>query len=120
MRKLGTKSYYKRKADGLVSKIVRKDGICAKCGRQRGVQFQCAHIVGRQNHTLRFDLINVLCMCAKCHRWGHDNPDLFTHWWENKYPARKEYIEYNRYKLTKRTALDYKELVESLQEIYEG
>ena len=114
--KLGTIRYYKKKADNLCSLIIRKRGRCENCSRSEGVQLHCAHIVGRNNHTLRFDFINMLCLCAGCHRWAHDNPDEFTDFWRKKWPSRKVYIDANRNKITKRTALDYKELVDGLKE----
>ena len=117
--KLGTKTYYKKRADALCSKIVRLRGECENCGRSKGVQLQCAHIVGRNNYTLRFDLTNLLCLCAGCHRHFHDNPDKFTDFWRKKYPAKRNYIDANRNRITKRTALDYKELVDDLKETYE-
>ena len=117
--KLGTKTYYKKKADALVSQIVRTRGKCENCGRSKGAQLQCAHIVGRNNHTLRFDIMNVLCLCAGCHRWAHDNPDEFTDFWRKKYPTRKYYIDANRNRITKLTVLDYKELVDELKKEYE-
>ena len=115
--KLGTKTYYKKKADNLVSKIVRKKGHCEWCGNSKNLQ--CAHYVGRNNHTLRFDLMNVICLCAGCHRKGHDYPNKFVKWFEGKFPNRISYIEMNQNRLTKRTARDYKELVEMLKEINE-
>ena len=114
MGKLGTVKYYKKKADTLVSKIVRTRGKCEWCGGTS--HLQAAHFVGRQNHTLRFDLQNVLCFCAGCHRKAHDYPKKFVDWFTKKFPNRLIYIELNQNQLTKRTALDYKELVGTLQE----
>ena len=112
--KLGTKTYYKKKADNLISKIVRSKGRCERCGSTTG-QLQTAHIVGRSNHTLRFDLMNVLCLCANCHRWGHTYPLDFAKWVEREYPNRVTYLEMNKNRMTKRTAKDYKELCEMLK-----
>lgn len=118
-RRKGSASYYKKKADDLVAMIVKVKGKCDKCGRGSGVQLQCAHIVGRNNHSLRFDLKNVLCLCAGCHRWGHDNPDKFTDFWRKKYPFRRAHIDLHRNEIVKRKVHDYKDLVEELKEIYE-
>lgn len=104
-----TKSKLKLKAWNLLSKIIRSKGKCERCGNTN--YLQAAHIVGRNNHTLRFDPMNLLCLCVKCHRWGHDNPDAFTDWWRNKYPARKIYIDHNRNRLTKRNVQDYEEMI---------
>ena len=117
--KLGKKSYYKKRADALVSKIVRLKGKCDRCDKHKGVQLQAAHIVGRKNFTLRFDLMNILCLCASCHFWSHSNPDQFTDFWRLRFPNRRMYLDHNRNKLTKRTAKDYKELCEGLQKLWE-
>ena len=113
--KLGTKTYYKKRADALCSKIVRMRDACQWCGRRRSVQLQCAHVVGRNNHTLRFDEKNLLCLCAGCHRKAHDDPPEFITWFQKKYPAKMEYIMQNKNKITRRSAVDYKELVETLK-----
>jgi len=110
------KTTLKNKADKLVSEIVRLSGQCERCGNTN--YLQCAHIVGRNNHTLRFDLMNVLCLCAGCHRWGHDNPIFFSEWVKEKYPARFEYLMHNANQLTKRTLSDYEELCQGLQKVY--
>ena len=115
MSKLGTVTYYKNRADTLVSKIVRAKGKCERCGSTTG-QMQTAHIIGRSNHTLRFDFQNVLCLCANCHRWNHTYPLDFAEWVENKYPNRVRYLNINKNQLTKRNAQTYKELCELLQE----
>ena len=116
MSKLGTVTYYKKKADTLVSKITRARGKCERCGVTSGVQFQTAHIIGRFNHTLRFDLQNVLCLCANCHRWNHTYPIDFAKWVKKKYPNRVKYLDINKNQITKRNALIYKELCDTLQE----
>ena len=71
----------KAKADKLFSQYIRKDGICERCGRTNEVvQLQCAHIFSRRFLVTRYDPLNCLCLCAGCHRWGHDNPVEFTEW----------------------------------------
>lgn len=118
MAKLGSVKYYKKKADDLTSAIVKLQGKCEWCGSTTG-QLQCAHIIGRVNHTLRFDPMNVLCLCANCHRKAHTYPMEFSNWVLNKYPNRASYLAHNKGQLTKRTAKDYKELVEVLQKEYD-
>ena len=117
MAKLGKIKYYKKKADDLVSLIVRLKAKCEWCGTNNG-QMQCAHFVGRANHTLRFDFQNVICLCATCHRKGHNYPRDFVKWFEKKFPNRVKYIEMNKHRITKRNALIYKELVDVLQREY--
>ena len=106
---MGTKTYYKRKIDAWVSKKVREKGYCEWCGTRSG-QMQCAHVVGRANHTLRFDLKNVLCLCATCHRKAHNDPIGYTMWFQSKFPDRFTYLNELKNTITKRTLNDYKEL----------
>ena len=126
MRKLGTKTYYKKKADALMSKIVRNRGKCEmgpyadnKCTEQ----LQNHHYIGRRNHTLRFDLMNCFCLCAGHHKLfnqsAHEDPQWFDKTVRERFPDRYIYIQRNKILITKRTALDYKELVEGLQKLYD-
>lgn len=111
-----TKTSLKRRADQLVSQIVRLKGKCERCGKTEGLQ--CAHVISRSNHTLRFDLMNVLCLCSGCHiNFAHQDPLGFSKWFQENYPARYEYLMHNKNFLTKRTLQDYKELVEALNKI---
>lgn len=112
MRKLGTKTYYKKQADNLMAKLIRARGKCEWCGRVNNVQLQCAHYVGRNNHNLRYDPMNLLCLCAGCHRKGHDDPDMFVKWFEKKFPRRAEHVRHNRNLIVKRNAQDYKDIVD--------
>lgn len=47
------------------------------------MQLQCAHIYSRRYVNTRWDLENSLCLCARCHRWGHDKPLDFARWVED-------------------------------------
>lgn len=71
-------SISKRKADVLFSQIIRSIGRCEFCGRSAGVQLQAAHVISRKFGNTRTDFQNVLCLCASCHRKGHDNPLEFA------------------------------------------
>lgn len=113
------KTYWKKKCDVLVSKIVRLQGVCEWCGTTQG-QLQCAHIVGRSNHTLRFDLQNVLCFCATCHRKAHNDPLGFATWFDKNFPNRREYLDMNKNHLTHRKLNDYKEMVKMLEIVYDS
>jgi len=70
------KSTIRNKLDKLCSEIVRKRGKCERCGRK--ADLQCCHIFSRTYNNTRWDLENLLCLCASCHFWSHKNPILFT------------------------------------------
>lgn len=114
MRKSSIK-YYKKKADKIFGLIIRSRGECEKCGKTEALH--CAHVVGRKNLALRWDLMNALALCHKHHIfWQHREPLEFTEWFKEKYPNRYEYISMNKNRIVKRTLEDYKELVKMLQE----
>ena len=90
-----SKSYLTNKLDKECQRIVRSKGQCVKCKRPDALQ--TAHIFSRTYKSVRWNLLNMLCLCAGCHRWAHNNPVLFTEWVKN-------YLgEYN-YELLKNTA----------------
>lgn len=62
----------KANCDRLFSKLIRSKGKCERCSGTDNLQ--CAHIYSRKFGSVRFDEDNALCLCAGCHRWGHDNP----------------------------------------------
>lgn len=70
------KSTLTNKLDKICSEIVHHRGRCERCGNRRTLQ--CCHIFSRSNRSVRWSLINLLCLCAGCHFWGHKNPVLFT------------------------------------------
>ena len=71
------------KLDKICSDLVRSRGICERCGPARYYEFsqlQCAHIYSRTYRNTRWDLKNLLSLCASCHFWGHKNPIEFADW----------------------------------------
>lgn len=82
----------KTKADTLFSKWVRnRDKKCLRCGKTSSLQ--CAHIITRSNLRLRYDLQNVLTLCAGCHMfWWHRSPLEAITWFQETYPKQYEYL----------------------------
>lgn len=66
------------KLDKISGAKCRSLGYCEKCGSTSWLQW--CHIKSRKFQIIRWNPINHLCLCAKCHRWGHDEPDAFTRW----------------------------------------
>lgn len=94
-----TKTSMKRRLDKLCSEIVRKRGACQKC--RNLLTLQSCHIFSRVYLNTRWDMNNLICLCASCHFWAHKNPILFTEFvkellGEEKYELLKEshYIIY--------------------------
>jgi hypothetical protein len=99
-----------RKLDKLCSEIVRSKGYCEKCKLTETLQ--CCHIFSRKNRSVRWDLINLLSLCAKCHFWSHQNPVLFTEW------VREHLGEYEYSVLKRRAGESKKWTIEEMQAWY--
>lgn len=117
MPKLSKKgaSYYKKKADELFSQYVRaRDGRCVMCGKTNALQ--CAHIIGRMNHRLRYDPQNAITLCYACHiHFAHKEPIAFTRWLEQTRPEQLQYLEEHQNEIEQRKLLDYQELCTELR-----
>lgn len=85
-----------RALDRITPKIVKlRDGYqCQRCGgRAKAQGCHWAHVYGRSRFSLRWRLLNGLCLCFGCHQWGHSNPLAFRKWFASKFPARAPYLE---------------------------
>jgi len=70
--------YWNNKLDKLVSTIVRSKGKCERCFEKNYNLLQCCHIYSRTYRSVRWDTLNLLCLCSGCHFWSHKNPILFA------------------------------------------
>ena len=85
-----------RALDRITPRIVKlRDGYrCQRCERLPSSQgCHWAHVYGRSRFSMRWDLLNALCLCFGCHQWGHSNPIAFRVWFAGKFPARAPYLE---------------------------
>ena len=90
-----------RALDTVTPKIVklRDNYQCQRCGsvaaKARGLH--SAHIYGRRDFRLRWDLLNLITLCCGCHvGWGHGNPIAFQEWFKGKWPHRMYYLAAKR------------------------
>lgn len=79
-RKKPSKGYYKRKADGAFSRMIReRDGVCV-ANRERTEKcespnwLQCAHIHSRDYSATRLDPENAVTLCRSCHMYYGNRP----------------------------------------------
>lgn len=99
MIKRSVKSESRRKltseCDVLVRKLVlARDGYkCCKCGGTNVLQ--AAHILPKGHYPrMRFELLNVLSLCFRCHMyWAHRDPIGFTDWINEKYINRANVLK---------------------------
>ena len=70
----------------------RDEYTCQKCGAVvQGIRCHWHHIIMRKlNHT-RWDLLNGITFCDKCHRKWEEGPELQV-WFKETYPVRYDYI----------------------------
>ena len=80
------------KLDDLVGGYFRSRP-CDKCGKKESVQIQWAHIKSRKYLSVRWLTINSFSLCAGCHRWSHNQPELFTRWIDENYPGRIDELQ---------------------------
>lgn len=110
------------KLDKLCREVVmlRDNRTCQHCGENNPhKQYHCSHVVakGVGASWRRFDLLNMKCLCARCHMWWHENPTESGAWFKKKWPHRDEYLEKYRYgRPSKITDAEMEELVETLTE----
>ena len=67
--------------DKLCSEIVREREKCERCGNTEGLH--CHHIFSRSYKAVRWDFINLLCVCKGCHFWIHLHPNLANEFYRN-------------------------------------
>lgn len=92
-------------------------GYCQKCGKSFE-KLDCSHIksVGAYPN-LRFDIMNVIAMCSRCHLWWwHEEPTESGGWFKNKFPGRYAYLQLAKNRLVKRTKDDLKEIRKHIKE----
>lgn len=102
-------AWHIKKCDKAFSLLIRSVGSCQNCGSIENLQ--CAHIVSRSNKTLRWNPLNAVCLCLRCHIFKfHRSPLEFVEWLEKRYPERMVYLREKRNTILTRTIKDYKEL----------
>jgi len=96
---------------------VRDGYTCQWCGKKvEGVSAHGSHVipVSRGNY-LRWDLLNIKCLCFGCHmqRW-HLNPIEAGRWFCEKFPARELYLSERKNTIKKFSMSELEELKEQL------
>jgi len=110
------KTTLRNKLDRLCSEIVRKRGKCERCSNKYALQ--CCHIFSRTYNNTRWDLENLLCLCAGCHFWSHKNPILFTEFVRKKLGLEKyELLKEKHNQITKYTIDDLLTKLKVLQDL---
>jgi hypothetical protein len=119
MAKALSKTTVRNKLDKICGQIVRSKGSCERCKSNKFIQ--CCHVFSRKFNNTRWDIENnLLCLCASCHRWAHDNPILFTEFVRKYFGEEKYQILKEKHNLiTKYTLEDLQIKLKVLEEIME-
>ena len=104
-KKKQSKTTLKNKADKLFSLFVRSLDHCEKCGSVNNLQ--AAHVYSRRYVNLRYDIYNVLCLCAKCHLEWHHSPLEALMWFNQAYKDRVQYLLEKKQEIKRWTVADY-------------
>lgn len=111
--RLKNKSTLTKLVQAEFNKLVAYGKPCARCnGMYEGVN--CSHVlsIGAYPH-LRFDILNTLPMCSRCHLWWwHEEPTESGIWFREKFPKRWEYLEKAKLVTRKFTIQDLLEIRE--------
>lgn len=101
----------KKLLDTEFSLLVRSKGRCERCATTQNLQ--CAHIMSKGGHpALRWDILNCLCLCYRCHmHFAHKDPIAFTWWVQETFPERWEYIHATRYVNVQRNYEDLEQIL---------
>lgn len=114
-----SKKTLENKLDKLVGAYVREKktkGVCEYCNEKpdKARSVQWCHIKSRRYLSVRWDLDNCFCLCAKCHRYFTDNPDEFICWILDEHPEQYTRLQEKFQKATKITIVQLEDLYEKL------
>jgi hypothetical protein len=114
-----SRSYLRNQLDKLCSIIIRSQGKCQRCSGNNSLQ--TAHIFSRKNYSTRWSLSNMLCLCASCHFWSHQNPLLFAEFVKDLYgELRYTTLKQQAVKMKKWTLEELIKMREDYKELCKG
>lgn len=72
----------KMRLDKLAREVcLKKAGYqCERCGKEERLQWH--HVYTRRLLSLRWEPDNLVCLCAGCHLWWHQNTLAAAEWFE--------------------------------------
>lgn len=115
-KKQSERADIKDKLDKLVNILVRQRAgyKCERCGDSENLN--TVHIFSRNNLATRWDMDNVLCGCAGCHFWAHQNPLLFTKFVRQKLGDKYERLKKKSISIKKWEVFELEELIKKFKE----
>jgi hypothetical protein len=110
------KTHAKREADRLCRLVVldRDDYTCQRCGVTEAIQW--AHVLTRSELSIRWNPMNSLALCAKCHVYMTHRPVEWMEWVdENRDFTFNSLRRLRRESLARGDKPDYAEIIASLR-----
>lgn len=99
--------------------IKNRDVHCQLCGKSTSLNSH--HVIGRRNHSVRWDLDNGILLCAGCHTFktksAHQDPLWFSDWFIKEYPERYDSISAKRNIVIKRPYSDWADYIKEETDI---
>ena len=92
--------YWKKEADSLWSRVVKRAGRCAFCGSR--FNLQAHHLVPRGYYFTRHRIECGLCLCRYHHLYcwkisPHLAPKDFEKWLKKNFPSKYRWVQKNKY-----------------------
>ena len=110
-RREGSISWYLYEIDKLFNPLITSLGYCQRCKSRNNI-LQCSHVLPKGRYkSLRYNPVNVTCLCAGCHKWfWHESPLEATEWFKTTFPERWIYLTEAKKKITKMNVERYAEI----------
>jgi len=109
-------TWWHKRLDDKIRVLFRETyNSCAMCGNPN---IQLHHIYSKGAHqALRYDVINLLPLCGRCHRFKwHDDIGPAWEWFKEKYPKRYAYLQEAKKLFIKRNQKYYEKIDKALDE----
>lgn len=96
--------------------IHARDGKCQVCESTSALNAH--HVIGRRNHSVRWDLDNGILLCAGCHTFknlsAHQDPLWFSDWFIKHFSERYDSISVKRNLVIKRPFAEWAEYLKNM------
>ena len=115
----------KNKCDDMWKKIIYQKTYCEVCGKPPPTKEDGSkgnhnphHVIGRDNHAVRWDIRNGCLLCSGCHTMNngsaHKDPQDFMIWFESHRPDDYKYLLKQKNEIWDK---DYDKVLEYLEEV---
>lgn len=109
-----------KELDRLWAKYIKKrDKKCQMCGST--TRLTAHHIITRGHYKTRYNPLNGICLCSKCHYLVHQNPAAYEDFFKNKLGEKKyNFLKNQAQKIASYTIDDLLRMEQVLTKLLEG